>query len=92
LGQQVYVIVRPLIYKGQTPYITEDERKINEDELDTIRATLTDVRCRYFNAIVNRFLPDWDPVEMVDYVLVQCMGSIARWLAGRILLTGYITK
>jgi ubiquinone/menaquinone biosynthesis C-methylase UbiE len=92
LGQRIYSIVRPLIYKGQTPYITEDERKINEDELDAIRATLTDLRCRFFNVIVNRFLPDWDPVEMVDCLLVQCVGPLARWLAGRLLLTGYITK
>jgi 2-polyprenyl-3-methyl-5-hydroxy-6-metoxy-1,4-benzoquinol methylase len=92
LGLWVYAMVRPHIYHGQVPYITEDERKINEDELDTIRGALTDARCRYFNVIVNRFIPDWDPAEMVDRVLVKSIGPIGRWLAGRILLTGYVSK
>ncbi len=92
LGQRAYMVVRPHIHHGQQPYITEDERKINEDELDGIRGSPQDVRCRYFNVIVSRFVPNWDPLEMIDRVLVRGMGPIGRWLAGRVIVTGRIGK
>jgi ubiquinone/menaquinone biosynthesis C-methylase UbiE len=91
-GRWLYTKVRPHIYNGQEPYITEDERKLNEDELELVRSALTDCRCRYFNVVVNRFLPDWDVVEMADRIVVQGMGPAARFLAGRFVLTGRIKK
>src|ERR1700734_2860911 len=54
-GRWLYAKVRPHIYHGADPYITEDERKINEVELSTIAGALDDVRIRYFNVVVNRF-------------------------------------
>lgn len=91
-GQWLYVRLRPHIYRGEEPYITEDERKINEGELDTIRSALKNVRCTYFNFVVNRFIPDSDAAEKVDRVFARSIGPIGRWLAGRILLCGYVTK
>jgi ubiquinone/menaquinone biosynthesis C-methylase UbiE len=92
LGRWLYGRVRPRIYHGEEPYITPDERKINEGELDAIRTALKDVRCRYFNVVVNRFVSDFDAVEIVDRVFTKSIGPIGRWLAGRILLSGYVTK
>jgi ubiquinone/menaquinone biosynthesis C-methylase UbiE len=91
-GQWLYTKVRSYIYKGKEPYITEDERKINEAELDMIYGALYQVRCRYFNVIVNRFVPDWDSAEMLDRLFVRSIGPMARLVAGRVLLTGTIRK
>lgn len=92
VGQKAYAIVRPHIYHGQKPYITEDERKINESEFDKIRGALLEVECTYFNMIVNRFAPDWDPLEIIDRIAMRCRGSAGRLFAGRILLTGLASK
>lgn len=91
-GAWMYSIVRPHIYHGDAPYITQDEKKINEAELDTIRSILKDVQCRYFNVVVNRFVPDWDPAEIIDRALVGTVGRAAYYLAGRVVMKGTVTK
>jgi ubiquinone/menaquinone biosynthesis C-methylase UbiE len=92
LGRSLYNIVRPVIYRGEKPYITDDERKIDQYELDLIRALLRDVKCDYFNFVVARFIPDSVPAQIVDRAFAGCLGPLGRCLAGRVLLAGHIAK
>lgn len=90
-GRWLYPKVRPVIYGKQAEiYITEDERKLNEWDLDCIIEALFDVRCQFFNAVVNRFLPPWDAAEMMDRVLMHALPG--RCVAGRFVLTGRVRK
>ena len=90
LGRSLYPAVRPVIYGNCEEYITQDERKLNELDLDCILASLCGARCQFFNFVVNRFLPDWDAAEMVDRVLMH--GLPGRLVAGRFVLSGRVRK
>jgi hypothetical protein len=92
LGRWIYPKVLPSIYPDQNPYITEDERKLSARELLLIRSTLRDARCEYFNMVVNRFIPDWDALEMVDRVTLKVLGKFGYLLAGRFVLLGCVGK
>lgn len=92
VGRWLYPKVVNHIYHGEDPYITEDEQKLNDADVAVIRNALSGVRCRYFNIIVNRFIPDWDAAEMVDRVMLSALGRAGGWFAGRFIMTGFVRK
>jgi ubiquinone/menaquinone biosynthesis C-methylase UbiE len=78
------------VYGGDKPYITEDERKLNEADIRRIRAHLTNSRCEYFSCLVTRVVPPtWTTLAKCDRLLLKALGPSASLLASRILLTGY---
>ncbi len=79
-----------MFHKHRDPYITEDERKLAETDVATIRRALTATNCVFFNVFVNRLVPDWDAAEIIDRGLLNLLWPIRRLLAGRIVLTGRI--
>jgi ubiquinone/menaquinone biosynthesis C-methylase UbiE len=85
-GRWLYPKVRPIIYRNEAAYITEDEKKLNERDLDYILEVLCDVHCQFFNAVVYRFLPAWDTAEIADRVLMHALPG--RLVAGRFVLSG----
>lgn len=91
LGRWVYPKLAPHIYKHREPYITEDERKLNEKDIAAICETLTDPTCTYFNAAVNRFTPDWDMAEIADRALLTVLWPIRELVAGRVIVKGLIS-
>jgi 2-polyprenyl-3-methyl-5-hydroxy-6-metoxy-1,4-benzoquinol methylase len=92
VGRFLYKRVRRRIYHGEEPYITLDERKINQSEFEIARRALTNTRCRYFNTVVNRFVSDADSMEMIDRILTRSIGPAGRVLAGRVLVSGQVAK
>lgn len=88
LGRSLYRAVRPMLY-GCAGYITPDERKLNESDLDCIARTLCVSRCQFFNVAVNRLVPAWDWAEMADLILTRMLPG--RLVAGRFVLSG-LTK
>ncbi len=81
------------IYQGNKPYITPDERKLNQHDLLYIRARLTDCRCEYFGCFTNRLIaPTWMAAAKIDRLLLKAVGSAGSLLAGRLLLSGVIKK
>jgi hypothetical protein len=85
LGRALSPKVRRRIYHGEEPYITPDERKMNESWLDVVCRALSKPHCRYFNVVVNRFL-------QIDRTLTGIMEPAGPLLVGRILLTGYVGR
>lgn len=92
VAKWLYPKVVHFIYQGQKPYITEDERKLNEHDVNLLREFVVDARCEYFNVFVNRILPEKDFLCRVDRILVRLLGPVAGVLGGRLLLTGRIRK
>jgi len=88
LGRSLYLKLAPYIYHHSVPYITPDERKLDETELDLVRTRLVNARCKYFYIVVNRVVSDADALEIADRILTQALGTFGRFLAGRVLLTG----
>lgn len=91
--QSLYPWVAKIIYKGQRPYITADERKLNEKDLGLIENFLTDIDHRYFYFMVNRFMTN-DNVFLckMDRAVLRTLKSLSRWLGGRVIVTGKIKK
>ena len=83
----------PLIYQRQEPYITEDERKLNETQLRSLKRALTGHHIAYFYLFVTRFVPDgWTLAAKLDCVLLRLLKSMGSIVAGRFLIDGHLRK
>ncbi len=78
------------IYGTDKPYITEDERKVNEAELDSIAAQAPGgTRTAFFLLFGGRLFPAWWPrLGALDHALLSHLGPLQRFLAGRFVLVG----
>ena len=76
-------------------YTTEDERKLNESELRLIASHLKNVKVDYFNAVINRFIPEWKFAAMADRALLRTFpcrpahcGAVYHSRYGREMISG----
>jgi ubiquinone/menaquinone biosynthesis C-methylase UbiE len=90
----LYPRMQQRIYGEGTPYITEDERKLNELDLAQICQPLGPFVLReYFNFVVTRLIPersDWH--AKVDRAVLSALRPVARFLAGRVLFVAPFRK
>jgi SAM-dependent methyltransferase len=82
------------VYGTNSPYCTEDERKLDEHELAMLRGALgADTRTTYFQLLAGRLAPSyWPRLASVDRHLLNLSDGIGRRLAGRVLVVGTIRK
>jgi ubiquinone/menaquinone biosynthesis C-methylase UbiE len=82
------------IYGTDKPYITEDEHKINERELEVLTAVLqsSSLRRRFFLFFGGRILPARRGVEKFDRAIFAIMGPAGRIFAGRVVLAGIVAQ
>jgi len=90
----LYPKMRRLIYGPGKPYITEDERKLSEFDLEQILKPLQPrLFTKYFNFLVTRVIPDrFDKLAQVDSLLLRILHPIGHLLAGRVLFSARIFK
>ena len=89
----LYPAMRKLIYGPGKPYITADERKLTERDMQLITGPLSVGSTRYFNFLVTRVIPDrWDFTAKLDRIAMKAMGRVGKLFAGRVLLTGRLRK
>ena len=90
----LYPLLKGVIYGNQKPYITQDERKLNEHDLKRVLSIFADRPAfRFFDFIVNRLVPNsLGIVNKLDYIALNSVGPFGQYLAGRILLDGVISK
>lgn len=90
----IYPRMRRFVYGPGKPYITEDERKLNELDLKAITAPLQKPEFfRYFNFVVTRLVPDRsDFLAKLDQLLLRLLRPIGSFLAGRVLFSARIRK
>lgn len=76
------------------PYITEDERKLTERDLERLLSLPVSIDLeKHFNFLVNRVVPDRvEILAKLDRLLLICARPLGRFLAGRLLLVGRIVK
>lgn len=90
----LYPKMQKLIYGPGKPYITEDERKLDESD---IRKIMTSLQPRlftmYFNFFVTRLIPDrFVKLAKLDWVLLRILTPIGHLIAGRIMFSAHIKK
>jgi ubiquinone/menaquinone biosynthesis C-methylase UbiE len=84
-----------IVYGADKPYITEDERKMNEHDIALVlRGLEPRPRTRFFDMAVNRVLPAHTrALNILDHVVLNfAMRPVAHYLGGRILMTATIVK
>jgi ubiquinone/menaquinone biosynthesis C-methylase UbiE len=91
----LYPRMRGLIYGPDQPYITKDERKLDEHDLEEITKRLQPRQFeKHFNFLIARVLP-YDRFEIlarVDQLLLRLLKPIGRLLAGRVLFSARVSK
>jgi ubiquinone/menaquinone biosynthesis C-methylase UbiE len=90
----LYPAMRSLIYRGQKPYVTQDERKMNERDIAQVKAFVGEVAYRkYFNFFVTRIIPDrFRLLNQLDRLSLVVLGPLGYFVAGRIALVGRVQK
>jgi SAM-dependent methyltransferase len=79
------------IYGTTTPYITQDERKLDERDLAQIAAIFKVKKRRYFLFLAGRLFPTGDRwLPMIETMLLNAFPPIGRFLGGRVVLIGDI--
>ena len=87
----IYPLVVKQIYGEAEPYITPDERKIDEKELRYITSGLHNCAYEYFSIFAERFFSnERDPLCKLDRRLAQALGPTARLCAGRVIFSGVL--
>lgn len=89
----LYPRLRSAIYGTDTPYITPDERKIDEKELALIVQDLKGLRLAYHNIFCERlFSAEKVGAARADDMLCKLMGNTARYAAGRVIFSGLLDR
>jgi ubiquinone/menaquinone biosynthesis C-methylase UbiE len=87
----LYSPMRRVIYGKNIPYITPDERKMNECDMEKVRDIINIDRERFFDLAVNRVLPaNLGFFNKIDTALLNSSNWIGRRLSGRIIVVGSI--
>jgi ubiquinone/menaquinone biosynthesis C-methylase UbiE len=90
----LYPRMRRLIYGPGKPYITEDERKLNQVDLFEIQSRLQPrLFEKHFDFIVTRLIPDrFDFFAKADRLLLRILNPIGTLVAGRVFFSARISK
>jgi ubiquinone/menaquinone biosynthesis C-methylase UbiE len=90
----LYPKMRRLIYGPGKPYITPDERKLNEADIKQILRSLQPrLFTKYFNCLVTRVIPDrLETLARLDRVLLRIAHPVGYLLAGRVMFSARILK
>ena len=90
----LYPRMRRIIYGSEKPYITQDERKLSEHDLEKVTTLLQPLQLEeYFNFLVTRILPDrYEFLAKADRLLLRLLRPMASLLAGRVLLAARLSK
>lgn len=85
----VYPRIQRIIYGGTKPYITEDEAKLDEHQLQGILDRLHDVRLEWFCLLEGRAFSTAVPwASRMDRRLMRLMGPLRPRLAGQAVFAG----
>jgi ubiquinone/menaquinone biosynthesis C-methylase UbiE len=92
VSKHLYPIITPIIYPGK-PYITEDERKLNEAHLQVLQRFVRAPKTNYYYVFVKRLLPETPNIlSKIDRTLLKSIGTLGRFLAGRFVLIGSVSQ
>jgi ubiquinone/menaquinone biosynthesis C-methylase UbiE len=85
----IYPRLQRLIYASDKPYITEDEAKLDEHQLDLILGHLSDVSIDWFCLLEGRVFSTHIPwASKADRSLIRALGPAGRYVAGQTVFSG----
>jgi 2-polyprenyl-3-methyl-5-hydroxy-6-metoxy-1,4-benzoquinol methylase len=93
VSRVLYPLMRSWIYRGQTPYITADEHKIDEHEFALVTGWLGELETDWFNMVEGRLYPSglmW--AARAERAVMRPLARLAPVLAGRVVFSGRLVK
>ena len=92
IDQWLYPKMISFVHGSDKPYITEDEERLTEKEVNLLISKMQSVEERkYFNAFVTRIVPDRFPIlGKIDQILLRALSPLAHMLGSRVLVGGVI--
>jgi len=88
-----YNKMKEIIYGSNDIYITEDERKLTEVDIEFIRDVINFEIEEYFNMTIGRLLPDrFDFIAKAERRLLRTSTSLGRLLGNRVVFLGTVHK
>jgi ubiquinone/menaquinone biosynthesis C-methylase UbiE len=89
----IYSRLCKLVYGTNDPYITEDERKLDQTELRLIASKLDQVKTIYFGMVQGRLFPSrMVRLSQMDRLALKVLGPLGAVFAGRVVLVGSLRK
>ena len=90
----LYPKMQKWIYGEEKPYITQDERKLTELDIQEITKSLQAIEFKkYFNFLVTRIIPDDYLIRSkIDRLLLIALKPLAYLIPCRVLFAGHIAK
>jgi ubiquinone/menaquinone biosynthesis C-methylase UbiE len=89
----LYPRLRSWVYGSDRPYITPDERKLDEHEVALLQEWLKDFRARYYNLFIGRLIPDrFDLLARLDRATLAVLGPLGRLCGARVVMSGFVRK
>ncbi len=85
----LYPALKKFIYQTDKPYITEDERKLNNKEVDFLKSRIEMEKFSYFYIILTRLVPSrfaW--FARIDRLICKALGPLGYYLGARFLMVG----
>lgn len=93
ISKWVYPLMRKYIYGTNRPYITDDERKIDEHDLYVVLQHLSNYDLKWFDIVIGRLVPARRVrIAKLDRALMRAIGDYGRAFAGRVLFSGPLHK
>lgn len=94
IDRWLYPKMTSYVYEGEKPYITEDERKLTEKDINQILASMMKPDSKkYFNFIVTRLVPKkYLLFKKIDRALLILFSPISYLLGGRIMVGGKLKQ
>lgn len=86
----IYPRIARVIYGNEKPYITADERKLSEKDVELIKIYLSEIDDeQYFFFVVTRlFSEKSDTLNKADRLFLRLLGRRGVLLGGRVVLSG----
>lgn len=89
VARWLYPRVAKVIYGGRDPYITADERKLDERDLALLEQAFPGLELAWFLLVVQRFVSDSsDRIARLDRAVLRALGPAGRILGGRVVFEG----
>jgi ubiquinone/menaquinone biosynthesis C-methylase UbiE len=90
VDKYLYPKMKKFVYGTNQPYITEDERKLNEKDVRDIYLKLKNPEEYYFNFLVNRIIPGkFDTLSKLDKSFLNITGKkLSSYMGARIVGMG----
>ena len=90
----LYPKMTRFIYQQDKPYITEDEEKLSEKDVNSLLESIEILECRkYFNCVVTRIIPErLVLISKLDQALLRVLSVFAPLLGSRVLVGGVVGK